>query len=101
MSFTIFTPIGATVNIAATGTSGAVALSAVTNQSRSVRVRNKSAVEMFIEFGASTVAATLAASVPVGPGATEWFEIGGAVTHVAAITEGGTGTIYFTEGRGS
>jgi hypothetical protein len=101
MSFTIFTPIGATANLAVTSTTGRVALDNLTNQSRSVRVFNSGAVVVFLEFGGSTVEAAAATSLPVGPGATEWFEIGGAVTHVAGITASGTATVYFSEGMGS
>jgi hypothetical protein len=101
MSFTIFTPIGATANLAVTSTTGRVALDNLTNQSRSVRVYNAGLVVVFLEFGAGTIEAAAATSLPLGPGAVEFFEIGGAVTHCAGITASGTATVYFSEGMGS
>ena len=101
MSYMIFTPVGATVNLAVTGTTGRVALNKVTTASRSVRVHNAGAATAFINFGGSTVEAAVASSLPLPPGAVEWFEIGDQVTNVAAITSAGSTTIYATEGFGS
>jgi hypothetical protein len=101
MSFTIFTPTGTTKNLAVTASTGRVALPVFANQSRSVRVFNSGSVVVFIEFGTVATDAAVATSMPIGPGATEWFEIGGAVTYVAGITASGTATVYFTEGMGS
>jgi hypothetical protein len=101
MSFTIFTPIGATANLAVTSTTGRVALDNLTNQSRSVRCYNTGSVIVFIEFGGAAVEAAAATSLPLGPGAVEFFEIGGSVTQVAGITASGTATVYFSEGMGN
>jgi hypothetical protein len=101
MTFSIFTPIGATANLAVTATTGSVALDNVTGTSRSVRVYNTGDVIVFLEFGVAAVEAAAATSLPLGPGAVEWFEIGQAVTHCAGITASGTATVYFSEGMGS
>lgn len=101
MTFSIFTPIGATTSLAVTATTGSVALDNVTDSSRSVRCYNTGDVIVFLNFGPSTVEATTAAGLPLGPGAVEFFEIGQGATHVAGITASGTATVYFSEGRGS
>lgn len=98
--FLPFTPQGTTKNITASGTSSSVALPVLT-VSRTVRVYNATGVVVFVEFGISTVEAVAATSMPIGPGGTEFFEIGPAVTHAAGITAAGGGTVYFTEGRGA
>lgn len=95
-----FTPTGTTKNITASATTSSVALP-VSTQSRSVRVYNATDVVVFLEFGISTVEAAVATSMPFGPGAVEYVEIGPAVTHVAGITAAGSGTVYFTEGFGA
>lgn len=102
MTHRIFTPVGTTKNLTASGTTSNVALPVIsTYGSRSVRVYNATDVVVFIEFGASAVEAAVATSLPLGPGATEWFEIGQGVTHMAAITAAGGGLVYATEGQGS
>lgn len=100
MSRDIFTPAGTTKHISATATTGRVALPVFTTD-RSVRVYNRANEVVFIEFGDSTVEAAVATSLPLGSGACETFQVGGAVTHVAAITSVGSGTIDFTEGQGA
>lgn len=95
-----FTPIGATVNIVASGVSANIALTnPIPGQNRVLRVYNAGTGIAFIEFGgASDVAAAAATSMPLGPGATEFFHIGNSTTYVAAM---GAGTVYFTQGLGS
>lgn len=100
MSYNSFTPVGTTKNLAVTGTTGRVALPVLTTTSRTVRVYNTGAVVVFLEFGPSTVEAAVATSMPLGPGAVEWLEIGDKVTHVAGITAASTATVYFSEGFG-
>ena len=100
MTPTGFSPTGTTKNIAATTTSGRVALPVYTTN-RTVRAYNATGGVAFIEFGQATVAAVVATSMPLGPGATEFFDVGPGVTHVAAILAAGAGTIYFTEGQGA
>ena len=102
MSRDIFSPVGATTNLTASATTSNVILDNMTGQPRSVRVYNPTAAIVFIEFGASSaVEAAVATSLPLGPGAVEWFEIGPAVTHMAAITSAGGGTVYASEGQGA
>lgn len=99
----IFSPVGATVNLAATTTTGNVALTAIHETgigSKSVRLYNAGAVAVFVAFGTSAIAAVLATSIPIPPGGVEVFEVSPAVTHVAGITASGTATIYATAGRG-
>lgn len=95
-----FTPQGTTKNITASGTTSSVALPVYTI-GRTVRVYNATGVVVFVEFGASAVAAVAATSMPVGPGGTEFFAVGPGVTHAAGITASGGGTVYFTEGMGA
>jgi hypothetical protein len=91
---------GATVNIdvASTTANVQVTTEAVPCQ---VRVMNNGTATAWIRFGTdNTVAATLAASVPVGPNGTEVFTTKGGPVWVAAIAAGSTGKIYFTPGVG-
>lgn len=53
----------------------------------------------FINFGDSTVTATVAAGTPILPGGSYTFTVGGNVTHVATIGTAGN-TLYFTSGQG-
>lgn len=95
-----FSPIGTTKNITASSTTSRVALPVFT-ESRTVRVYNATNVVVFLEFGTVTVEAAAATSMPIGPGGTEFLEVGPAVTYVAGITAAGGGTVYFTEGKGA
>lgn len=75
--------------------------------SRAIRVVNKGTADVCIEFGTSTVVATLgvagspgtAGSMLLPAGQTEVFQIGMA-THIAAITVSATATIWVTNGEG-
>lgn len=99
MGFTIFTPIGTTKNVSASSTTGNVELPI--GGDRSVRVYNSLSERVYIDFGGSTIEAAVATSLPLGPGAVEYFQLGKSVTHMAAITGAGSGTVYATEGQGS
>ena len=93
-----FTVCGATVNLAATGSSSNVQVRTAPT-SRHIRIWNSGTVAVFVEFGAdNTVAATTAASMPIAPGNTEVLSC--AYEYVAAITGSGTATIYITPGEG-
>ena len=96
----IFSPQGTTKNLTASSVTSSVALPVFT-KSRTVRAYNATTVVVFLEFGTSAVAAVAATSMPIGPGAVEFFEASASVTYVAAITAAGGGTVYFTEGMGS
>ncbi len=100
MDIDLFSPIGSTVNLAVTTSSGRVALTTVKSSS-SVRVYNAGAATAFVQFGDSTVAAATATSIPIPSGAIEVFGIGEAITHVAGITASGTATLYCTSGLGA
>lgn len=101
MDINIFSPIGNTVNVAATTSTGSVALtSAGTIGDATVRVYNAGTVEAFVNFGASGVTAVATTSIPIAPGGTFAFSKGGN-THAAAITASGSATVYFTTGRGA
>lgn len=95
-----FSPLSATVNIDVAAASARVALGSCDQ----VRVMNNGTATAWIGFGDGTVAATLAGSMPVGPGVTEVlsipFSLSGAALNVAAIAAGSTGKIYFTPGVG-
>lgn len=97
---TPFTPTGSTVNLAVTGSTGAVALGTLGQGGSTVRIYNAGAATVFINFGISTVEAATATSIPVPAGAIEVYSVGPSVTHVAGITASGTATLYATLGQG-
>jgi hypothetical protein len=101
MNMPVFRPMGATVNLAVTTTTGSVPLTTSLNSREEVRIVNPSSVVMFIEFGASDVTAATATSMPMLPGTVETFEVAPSQTHVAAITASGSATLYATTGRGA
>lgn len=105
----LFTPQSTgTISLTTSVASSRVALS---NKSSSleVRVTNLDATnEAYIEFGISTVVAVVPGSngsspgsLCIGPGKTEGYSIGPAVTHVAGISAAGTPKLMFTPGNGS
>ena len=88
------------VSVSGTTAAGALNLQAGTPRGGlTCRVHNATAVRVYIQFGDSTVTATTA-KMPIPAGATEVFSIGGC-THIAAITDSGTGTLYATPGFGA
>ena len=97
-----FTKAAATVNVAATSTTGNVSLGALPSpDGGTVRVYNAGPNTAFIEFGISTIEAVAATSVPVPSGAIETFSRGPSVTHMAAICAASqTATVYATPGNG-
>jgi len=100
---TAFRPaLAATANIDVSSSSQAVSL-AVTGKQQ-VRVMNNGTATAWVNFGPSTVTASLTTGFPVGPGVTEVLSIedlGTSVTqYAAAIAAGSTGKIYFTPGQG-
>ncbi len=94
-----FTPSGDTVKVAATTTSGSVALGSA---ARTVRVYNASTslAHIALGAGAATASATGDDSIPMAAGATEVFSVGANITHAAALLATGTGDVYFTPGDG-
>ena len=99
----MFRPVGATVNIVAATTTANVQRTgsgAPSPVAVEVRFYNAGVVPVFVNFGGSGVTATLAAGMPIAPGATEAFGLEPSQTHVAAITASGTATLYITTGDG-
>lgn len=100
--FSIFTPVGATKKIAVTSSTGNVALSDMgAGADRVVRVYNDLNEVIFIKFGFASTLTAAVTDLPIGPKATEVFEINPATTYVAAISASGSGNVYFTEGKGA
>ena len=95
MNARTFAPGTATVNLAVSTVSANVALNP---NASAVRVANTGATMAFIQFGDSSVTASLTASMPLPAGAVETFTKGSAA-YVAAISTGTT-TLYFTAGEG-
>lgn len=98
MNIRLFKATGDTVNIDVAASSARIALGV---PGPAIRVMNNGTATAWIKFGDVTVAATLAAGIPVGPGVTEVQGIPVDATHVAAIAAGATGKIYFTPGTGA
>ncbi len=97
----VFSPLGATKSISASSSTASVALdTSLAGRNRVCRVYNDLTEKVFIKFGTSSVTAAVT-DLPIGPGATEAFEINPSPTHVACITASGSGTVYFTEGEGA
>ena len=96
-----FTPIGNTVNVSATTSSGNVALTLPSwRDSFDVRGVNGGTTLAFVNFGTdNAVTAATATSVPIAGGAERVFRVNPATTHMAAIMSSSTGTIYATTGR--
>lgn len=105
---TAFHPEPATcLPIAVTNVSARNALPGVVGASRALRLVNKGAADVFLDFGSSTIVATVGATgAPGTPGShilpagqTEVFQPGMA-THVAMITAASTATVYVSSGVG-
>lgn len=93
-----------TVNIDVSSSNQRVAIVGA-GKCKPIRVMNNGSATVWIEFGDSAVAATLAAALPIGPGGTEIFTgsingVSSSDLYVAAIAAGSTGKIYFTPGDG-
>lgn len=99
-NFNVFTPMASTKAIAASAATANVALDRA-NEDRSLRVYNDLNEVVFITFGVASTLVATASDLPIGPKATEVFEINPKTSYVAAITASGSGNIYFTEGQGA
>lgn len=89
-----------TVNINVGATTASV-LVAANGATRPVRIYNDGTATAWINWGGSSVTATLAAGLPVPPGGCEVLTMqtdGATSLYVAAIAAGATGKIYFTPG---
>jgi ABC-type Fe3+ transport system substrate-binding protein len=101
----LFTPrTQGTVSITSAVTTANVALTM--GGGNQVRVKNIDATNIaYVNFGASTVAATVPSgstggSIPIGAGETAGFTVPNGTTHAAAICTAGTPIVYFTPGQG-
>lgn len=94
-----FTPNSSTAQIAATTSTGSVALGGSGPQ---IEVTNEGPNTAFVAFGGSGVTAAAATGYPVLAGQSKAVSSGKktSVTHAAAITASGTATVYFTMGDG-
>ena len=95
-----FEPVGATVNLAVTSTTGRVARTLIGEDAAQVRIVNAGTVTVFLAFGGSSIDATTS-GMPLLPGTAEVFTLTKEMTNIAAITASGTATIYATTGRGA
>lgn len=94
-----FGPVGNTVNLAVTGTTGSIAVTRGGFGTQSIRVFNTGTQTVFIKIGDSSVTAVLTTSMPIFAGSVETFLIKADQTHVAAIAAGAGSTIYITTGE--
>jgi hypothetical protein len=92
---------GATVNLAVLATTANVAVSPAGIGNRTVRLFNSGTNVVFVNFGPSTVTATLTNSFPMLPNSVETFYFHNDWTHVAAIAGGTGNTLYATMGESS
>jgi hypothetical protein len=88
---------GPTVTLAVTGTTARVQVQA-TSASPALRVYNAGTVAVFLNCGDAAVTATVAAGMPVAPGAVE--VVGSGQTYCAGISGGTAATLYVTPGDG-
>jgi hypothetical protein len=102
---TVFTPVGATVNLSASDSTSNVALTPIGGStqsgSRSLTLFNSGSVTAFLAWGDSSVVATAAAGFPLPAGAWCTVEISPGATHMAGIVASGSATVYATSGRGA
>ena len=117
MPFDLFCPFGSAttaVSVSGSTATGALNLPTATTDSSAtlgatrtsniggvtVRVYNSTSVIVFVKFGTSSVTAATT-DMPIPPGGVETFQIGPAVTSIAGITSGTSGTLYATTGMGA
>ena len=92
-----FRPVG-TTSISATGSSSNVLLAAGGD---TVVVTNASASLAYVRFGADSTVAASTSDMPVLPNSVVILSVNSLITHAAAITPSGSGTILFSRGDGS
>jgi hypothetical protein len=90
---------GATVNVAVTAASQALAITRPGVGTQSVRIANIGTQTIFIVFGISTATATVAAGMPMLANTAETFTIENEVTTVAVIAGNTGSTMYVTTGE--
>lgn len=67
-----------------------------------LRIANNGSATAWVEFGDSTITASLATSIPIGPGVVQIVTVQcpAGPLYAAAIAAGATGNVYFTPGVG-
>ncbi len=102
----LFTPNPTLTLAYASTTSTSTAALPTTAIGHQLRIKNTDSVNTaFINFGLSTVTATIPSgttpgSMPIGPGETIGISRSADWTHMAVIAVAGTPTVYVTPGRG-
>lgn len=96
-----FAIIGPTVNLVVTATSANIAIPSLGNMNRQILITNLGTNVVFVEFGTSSVTASLGSSKPILPNSDNAFSVGSALTHLAAIASATGNTIYCTSGVGA
>lgn len=87
----------ATATLSVTTSSARVQIASEVSGRMAVRVTVPAGGSVaFVNFGGSTVEATVAAGHPILPGTSEIFALGSGQTYAAAITGSSTATAYFT-----
>lgn len=93
----------ASVTLAATTSSQAVVLPGGSSSITQIQIANQTTVWAYVNFGiaGAVVAATVAASYPVAPGAVVVVSVATEVTGATCILAGaGSGSVTFTRGNG-
>jgi len=100
---TPFRPIhGSTIQCPATTTSARVAIPAIAQPVTQVRIAHTTGTSVVRwRSGSSTVTALTLVDTPQPPGSIEVVGINAGDTHIAVITDAGTGTLEFTFGSGT
>ena len=102
-SISPFRPIpGSTIQCPATTTSARVAIPAIALPATAVRILHSTGTAIVRwRSGSSTVTALTLVDTGQPPGAIEVDGINAGDTHIAVITDSGTGTLEFTFGTGA
>jgi hypothetical protein len=90
-----------TKTISCTNTTGATALPTAAVGMTQLEIQNTGTVDVYFEWGASTVTAAVATGYPVRPGQDKVVSIASTTTHVACIVSATTTTVYVTIGVGN
>jgi hypothetical protein len=98
----VFQPDTPSVTLNASTTSANVARTLVGGSTADVRIANVGTSIVYVAFGGASVTATVAAGMPLFPGAAEVFRMQRAdQTYVAGITASGTSSLVITSGQGA
>ena len=92
-----FRPVG-TTSISATSSSSNALL---VMGGDTVVVTNPSASLVYVRFGADSTVSASTSDMPILPNSRVILAVNSLITHVAAITPSGSGTILFSTGDGS